>query len=214
MVNLSVCSVFSVRVRLCLSVADCGCEIARLRNDVDSFRYLRIVRRDEHAIAHDTPVRGGDHIEPQFHFDKRPIAIDDGGCSLVVRVARHEVAICLVDRVSDFELALLKFVLEIDRRCPVRLETANTSIHEFTRESEDRTQQTTLRQISSARSNALVRRDATAAVNRAAGIGLTLRTSRLRRFFGKSHARAVRSSAREQLPAAQRADRAAEAEPE
>src|SRR5690349_12834642 len=142
-------------------------ELARLRDYINRFRHLRIVRHDEHAIAHHPAVRRRHEIEPQFQLDKRAILINSRGVSLVLRIAVNEISKSAKHRICDFQLVRLQFVIEVDARDLARLETFDSSVYELAGESEGRTQQSTLRQVRGSRIDVLIRRDAAATVNRA-----------------------------------------------
>src|SRR5690349_13134774 len=129
---LLICNALSclVRViRVCLWLL--SREFAGLGDNVDRFRDLRIVRFDEHAVAHDAAVRRRHEIEPQLELDEGPVTIDNRGRSLEVRIAGDEVAESTKHRVGDFEFVRLEFVIEVDARDLARLETLDASVDEF-----------------------------------------------------------------------------------
>src|SRR5688572_9823052 len=138
-------------------LADARRQVARFRNNVHGFRDLWIVSRDEHTVAHDTPVSGGNYVEAQLEFDERTIAIDNRRRSLELRIARYEIAIRFEQRVGDLELRWLKFSIKLDACDSIRLETTNTSVHKLACESKRRAQQTALCKVHRSRANRFVR---------------------------------------------------------
>src|SRR6185436_18558794 len=120
-------------------------EVTGFGQDVHRFRNLRIVRHDENSIANHSTVRRRHDIETQLELDKGAIAIDRCGRHLVRRIGSGEITESLKHRIRDLELVRLQLVTEIKLAIETaRFKSTNTTVHQVARESESRTQQSTL----------------------------------------------------------------------
>src|SRR5215211_2479538 len=77
-----------------LTLGAAHCEVACLRQHVDSLRHLRIVHRDENSIAEHTSVSRGNQVEAQLEFDESTISIDGRRRDFECRVRGHEITEC------------------------------------------------------------------------------------------------------------------------
>ena len=51
-------------------------EVTSARQNIDSFGDLLVVGCNKYSVGHYATVGGGDNIEAQLKFDKRPVVID------------------------------------------------------------------------------------------------------------------------------------------
>ncbi len=138
---------------------------------------MRIIGRNKNSVRYDPSIRRGDDIETQLEFDERTIVVQHRVRHLQRRIAGGKVLEGFKESVGNPQIVRLQFMCEINIMLhSIRVKAVNPAVYQLPRKIKSRTQQAALRQINCSWIDALIRRDAASAEDRATGVGLLLRS--------------------------------------